>query len=86
MRPTVYREKASKFMDINKKKKASSAGRVSNHRKKHREKNLTEQNLFKRQINRRSNISSFWKEVRKEMNIFLISINKKIGNGKSTIF
>jgi hypothetical protein len=33
-----------------------------------------------------SNMSTFWKEVRKEKDIYEISINKKIGNGNKTLF
>jgi hypothetical protein len=28
----------------------------------------------------------FWKEVNKELHIFNISINKRVGNGKNTLF
>jgi hypothetical protein len=31
-------------------------------------------------------MSTFWKEVIKEKDIFDISINKKIGNGNKTLF
>jgi hypothetical protein len=52
----------------------------------HREKGLCKEIIVHTHNNRRTNISSFWKEVRKELNIFLVSINKKVGNGQSTFF
>jgi hypothetical protein len=36
--------------------------------------------------NRRTNISLFWKEVLKELDIFSISTNKKLGKGSSILF
>jgi hypothetical protein len=51
-----------------------------------REKGYWKEIIVHNYNNRRTNISPFWKEVRKKLNIFLVSINKKVDNGQSTLF
>jgi zinc-binding in reverse transcriptase len=52
------------------------------------ESGLWKQIIQARYTNRRSliNVSTFWKEVNKELHIFNISINKHVSNGNNTLF